>query len=158
MKSISDVMIQSPQSISDKATVHDAIVLFSKHGYGCLPVVDDNQHVVAFLSDGDIISYLARKTKQQDHLPLIYASMLSDEEYFNDKEILDELMTISVLFCATKKVLAADINDNLAKVTSLMDNKHLKHLPILENDKLVGLLSRRNVILSFFDSYNAYQH
>ena len=48
----------------------------------------------------------------------------------------------------------SDEDDNLAEIATLMDDRRLKHVPVVERDtnKLIGLLARRDIILAFFDS------
>ena len=57
------------------------------------------------------------------------------------------------MYCATKKVQFAYDDDNLAEIGALMDDRRLKHVPVVERDsnKLIGLLARRDIILAFFD-------
>lgn len=155
MKTIQDIMIKNPITIAENATVQDAIDLFSYYRIGCLPVVDPAGHLVSFLSDGDVIAFLARRTKQQDRIPQIFHATIyaADDYYRRDEDIIKELQEVSVMYCATKKVQFAYEDDNLAEIAALMDNRRLKHVPVVERDtnKLIGLLARRNIILAFFD-------
>lgn len=155
-KTISDIMIKNPITIADNATVQDAINLFGYYRIGCLPVVDPAGHLVSFLSDGDIVNFIARRTKQQDRIPQIFHATIyeADDYYKRDEEIMKEMEEISVMFTATKKVQFAYTDDNLAEIATLMDNRRLKHVPVVDRDsnKLIGLLARRDIILAFFDS------
>lgn len=155
MKEIKDIMIKNPITIADNATVQDAIDLFSYYRIGCLPVVDPAGHLVSFLSDGDIVGFISRRTKQQDRIPQIFHATIfeADDYYKRDEDIVKELETINVMYCATKKVQFAYEDDNLAEIAALMDNRRLKHVPVVdrETNKLTGLLARRDIILAFFD-------
>lgn len=155
MKEIKDIMIKNPITIADNATVQDAIDLFSYYRIGCLPVVDPAGHLVSFLSDGDVIGFISRRTKQQDRIPQIFHATIfvADDYYKRDEDIVKELETINVMYCATKKVQFAYEDDNLAEIAALMDNRRLKHVPVVdrETNKLTGLLARRDIILAFFD-------
>lgn len=156
MKTISDIMIKNPITIADNATVQDAIDLFSYYRIGCLPVVDPAGHLVSFLSDGDVVGFISRRTRQQDRIPQIFHATIfeADDYYKRDEDIVKELETINVMYCATKKVQFAYEDDNLAEIAALMDNRRLKHVPVVdrETNKLTGLLARRDIILAFFDS------
>lgn len=156
MKEIKDIMIKNPITIADNATVQDAIDLFSYYRIGCLPVVDPAGHLVSFLSDGDVIGFISRRTRQQDRIPQIFHATIfeADDYYKRDEDIVKELETINVMYCATKKVQFAYEDDNLAEIAALMDNRRLKHVPVVdrESGKLTGLLARRDIILAFFDS------
>lgn len=155
MKEIKDIMIKNPITIADNATVQDAIDLFSYYRIGCLPVVDPAGHLVSFLSDGDVVGFISRRTRQQDRIPQIFHATIfeADDYYKRDKDIVKELETINVMYCATKKVQFAYEDDNLAEIAALMDNRRLKHVPVVdrETNKLTGLLARRDIILAFFD-------
>ncbi len=155
MKEIKDIMIKNPITIADNATVQDAIDLFSYYRIGCLPVVDPAGHLVSFLSDGDVVGFIFRRTKQQDRIPQIFHATIfeADDYYKRDEDIVKELETINVMYCATKKVQFAYEDDNLAEIAALMDNRRLKHVPVVdrETNKLTGLLARRDIILAFFD-------
>lgn len=155
MKEIKDIMIKNPITIADNATVQDAINLFSYYRIGCLPVVDPAGHLVSFLSDGDVVGFISRRTRQQDRIPQIFHATIfeADDYYKRDEDIVKELETINVMYCATKKVQFAYEDDNLAEIAALMDNRRLKHVPVVdrETNKLTGLLARRDIILAFFD-------
>lgn len=155
MKEIRDIMIKNPITIADNATVQDAINLFSYYRIGCLPVLNPAGHLVSFLSDGDVINFMARRTSQQDRIPQIFHASIyeADKYYKRDEEIIKELENISVMYCASKRVQFAYDDDNLAEIATLIDNRRLKHVPVVEraSGKLVGLLSRRDLILSFFE-------
>lgn len=155
MKEIKDIMIKNPITIADNATVQDAIDLFSYYRIGCLPVVDPAGHLVSFLSDGDVVGFISRRTRQQDRIPQIFHATIfeADDYYKRDEDIIKELETINVMYCATKKVQFAYEDDNLAEIAALMDNRRLKHVPVVdrETNKLTGLLARRDIILAFFD-------
>lgn len=155
MKEIKDIMIKNPITIADNATVQDAIDLFSYYRIGCLPVVDPAGHLVSFLSDGDVVGFISRRTKQQDRIPQIFHATIfeADDYYKRNEDIVKELETINVMYCATKKVQFAYEDDNLAEIAALMDNRRLKHVPVVDRktNKLTGLLARRDIILAFFD-------
>lgn len=155
MKEIKDIMIKNPITIADNATVQDAIDLFSYYRIGCLPVVDPAGHLVSFLSDGDVVGFISRRIRQQDRIPQIFHATIfeADDYYKRDEDIVKELETINVMYCATKKVQFAYEDDNLAEIAALMDNRRLKHVPVVdrETNKLTGLLARRDIILAFFD-------
>ena len=155
MKEIKDIMIKNPITIADNATVQDAIDLFSYYRIGCLPVVDPAGHLVSFLSDGDVVGFISRRTRQQDRIPQTFHATIfeADDYYKRDEDIVKELETINVMYCATKKVQFAYEDDNLAEIAALMDNRRLKHVPVVdrETNKLTGLLARRDIILAFFD-------
>ncbi len=50
----------------------------------------------------------------------------------------------------TKQVVTVNVKDSLLTVKSVLSNKKVRHLPVLDGGKLVGILSRTDVMrLSF---------
>ncbi|MCY1437994.1 CBS domain protein [compost metagenome] len=41
----------------------------------------------------------------------------------------------------TSKVLPVSLNNTVAECLQLMTDRHLRHLPVLDNEKLVGFIS-----------------
>ena len=98
------------------------------------------------------MEFLARRTKLQDRVPIIYHAASYDEKSAEkDEELMKEVGQMSVMHCATKRVQFCYEDDNTAELATLMDNRRLKFVPVVERDtdKLVGLLSRRDITLAF---------
>ncbi len=55
----------------------------------------------------------------------------------------------------TKDVITLTLNDNLFEAEKLFKQHHIRHIPVIDNDKIVGMLSLTDLLrLSFVDSYN----
>lgn len=64
----------------------------------------------------------------------------------NTNKLVSEVMT--------SNVMTADRRDSLRHVNSLMKEKHIRHLPVVDNGKLVGIVSNTDIMrLSFGDLY-----
>ena len=88
------------------------------------PVVEStgNMHVVGILSMGDILK-----------------NIIQNREKTNDSNIKEIL---------TKNVVKANYDDHLSKVWSLMDESGFSGLPVLKNKKLIGIITRKDIIKS----------
>ncbi|MFZ5561200.1 MAG: CBS domain-containing protein [Pseudomonadota bacterium] len=118
MKTVADILKAKPvaqvHSIWPSATVLEAITLMADKGIGAL-VVCDGEQVVGIVSERDY----ARKV------------VLMERSSYNTE--VSEIMTADVL-----TVTPAHSNEYCMK---LMTDKRLRHLPVLEDGKLVGLVS-----------------
>ncbi len=64
----------------------------------------------------------------------------------NTNKLVSEVMT--------SNVMTADRRDSLRHVNSLMKEKHIRHLPVVDNGKLAGIVSNTDIMrLSFGDLY-----
>ena len=60
---VKEVMIKDIVTLSDKATIGEAVETFATKEIGCLPMVDENGNLTAFLSDGDIVNYVVSNVR-----------------------------------------------------------------------------------------------
>ena len=101
-------------SISPDASVYDAVKLMAEKGIGALVVVEQAK-TVGLLSERDY----ARK--------VILMGRSSKETKIR------EIMTTQVIF--------ADPDQSVQECMSIMTEKHIRHLPVMEDDRLIGVIS-----------------
>ena len=54
----------------------------------------------------------------------------------------------------TKEVITLTLNDSLFDAKNLFKKYHIRHIPVVENEKIVGILSLTDLLrISFVDSY-----
>ena len=102
-------------TIRPEATVLEAISLMAEKGIGALVVTDQNNHVVGILSERD------------------YTRKVILMERTSKSTTVSEIMTA--------KVLTVTKNTSVKECLNLITDHHLRHLPVLDNGKLVGFIS-----------------
>ena len=102
-------------TIRPEATVLEAISLMADKGIGALVVTDQNNHVVGILSERD------------------YTRKVILMERTSKSTTVSEIMTA--------KVLTVTKNTSVKECLNLITDHHLRHLPVLDNEKLVGFIS-----------------
>lgn len=108
-----------------------------------VPIVNKDMEVVGFISDGDIMKFIAK----QDPRIIDMTSFITvwyDSESFDQK--LDDLLRINVMELATTKIIGAEPDETVDKVARTLGKKRIKKLPVIEDGKLVGMVSRHNII------------
>lgn len=75
------------------------------------------------------------------------AGIISERDYAR-KVILEgkNSMIVPVSEIMTKRVLTITPTHSLEECMALMTNKHVRHLPVMENDQLVGIISIGDVV------------
>ena len=51
----------------------------------------------------------------------------------------------------TKEVITANPEDSLEQVMSVMTQHHIRHIPVMDNNKIVGLLALGDIINALLD-------
>jgi CBS domain-containing protein len=97
---------------------------------------------VGFVSDGDVLKYLSRQSGQYTDGTNFFTVM--ESESFLDR--LHDLLDLDVMRIATKNVVSFDVADDPEDVFKTLAEKRIKKVPVTRDGKLVGCLSRRNVL------------
>ncbi|MEY8561861.1 MDR family MFS transporter [Eggerthellaceae bacterium 3-80] len=140
-----DVMNREPVCALDTATMKDVIRLMDKNQTSGVPVVNAAGDLVGFVSDGDVASYLG-KTEIS-----LLDSTLNIYRYTDDETSisrLKDLMNLNVMAVATKRVVSVSWDTPLDEVCALFATKRIKKVPVIRDGKLIGALSRRNIMRS----------
>jgi CBS domain-containing protein len=107
-------------------SLKDAIDLLVEHDIGALVVVDELGQPVGIISERDIIREAART-----------------------EPFLDQ----SVARAMTKDLIVASPQDDLGAVLQTMITGHFRHLPIIDQERLIGVISIRDVLKVQLDEY-----
>jgi CBS domain-containing protein len=107
-------------------TIREAIALLAKHNIGALVAVDAENRPVGILSERDITRQLAKN---------------------------EDLFTLPVSDLMTKDVITGMPQDDLKSVAITMTDKRIRHLPIVDQGKLCGIISIGDVVKTQRDQY-----
>jgi Predicted signal-transduction protein containing cAMP-binding and CBS domains len=106
-------------SIAPRETAYKALQIMSEKDFGCLLVID-KEKVVGMFTERDYARKVILKGKSSKTTPV------------------SELMT--------EKVLFVDPDTSVEDCMALMIEKCVRHLPVMENKKLVGLVTVGDVV------------
>jgi CBS domain-containing protein len=113
-------------TIHPEQTVRQAVGLLAHHNIGALVVVDPTARPVGIVSERDIVRAAA-----------------SDERIFSQP----------VASLMTKDVVLGLPQDDLASVGHTMTERRIRHLPVMEAGKLVGIISIGDIVKAQRDQY-----
>jgi CBS domain-containing protein len=117
-------------TIDPSKTVHDAIRILCEHNIGALPVCDGNGEVLGIITERDVLR-LCAGASCQDALKLR----------------VEAAMTRNLIICVP--------DDSIENAMHVMTQKRIRHLPILDGRKLVGILSIGDVVKAKLDDASA---
>jgi CBS domain-containing protein len=115
---IEKLMTRNVITLPADASVYDAVKLMNKNKIGCLVVVD-NSHIVGILTERDLLERVLEKCR-------------------NPKEtMISEIMT--------KHVITGKPDTELSEATKVMFKNKVKKLPIIEGNRLVGMVTLTDI-------------
>ncbi len=148
-----EVMNREPVCALDTAAMAEVIRLMDANQTSGLPVVNAAGDLVGFVSDGDVASYLGKT-----EIALLDSTLLNGYRYIDDEteaSRLRDLLALNVMAVATKRVISVDAATPVDEVCALFAAKRIKKVPVVRDGKLVGALSRRNIMRSLVEAIDA---
>ncbi len=112
-------------SIGPAHTVYQAIEMMALKGVGALTVLSDDGNLIGIISERDYArKVILRGKSSQD-------------------TVVSEIMT--------RKVIYVEPDNRVEECMALMTARHVRHLPVLEQEKLVGMISVGDLVKSIID-------
>ncbi len=122
---VRDVMTLDPVMIKQDATFADVEILFSEYNFNGLPVVDENNQLIGMVTKFDLLKAFTKKMKNP---------------YY---EVV-KLQNISRIM--VKEPVFFDPGEPLTRVIKKIVETGYKSFPVVENKKVVGMISREDLI------------
>jgi CBS domain-containing protein len=137
---VADVMTFNVITVSLNNAVRQAAKLMLEHKVSGLPVLDDNNKLVGVITEGDLLrrSELGFSAVA-DHGP----SSLSNDDR---ARIYAKSHAWRVADVMVEGLLTVTEDAPVGQVAALMQERRVKRIPVLRNGKLVGIISRRDVL------------
>ncbi len=142
-KKISEIMKTDVYTVSDEATIKEVLQVLVESKTSGLPIVNAKQQVVGFISDGDIMKFIAKQNPRIIDMTS-FITVWYDTESFEKK--LHDLMELSVMELATTKLISVDTDYDIDEVAKVLGEKKIKKVPVLEDGKLAGVISRSDIL------------
>lgn len=142
-------MDPDPVSVSDQAPMRDVVRIMAEADTSGVPVVNDAGEVVGFVSDGDVAAYLG-KNELSFFDPSFTLIRFADSTDF--KARLEDLLELSVMNVATHHAITVQDTDSIDEACHILAERRIKKVPVVRDGKLVGTLSRRDIIRAIADA------
>lgn len=142
---IRDVMTTKVITVRPDTPAPDIAKLLVENRISGVPVVDEEGRVVGVVSEGDLIRRLADTDdgrRRSWWLELLASPERRAEEYVKAHgRLARDIMTT--------EVVVIDEQATLGEAARLLEEKHVKRLPVVREGKLVGLVSRADLLRAF---------
>ncbi len=130
----SDIMTLGAATVRPDASLLKAVEVMINHRISALPVIDDKVQLCGILTEGDVV-------RAADLIP---TTLLDLPENTRRKALggstVGQYMTVGAI------TIGPDADADEA--VSLMKDRGLKHLPVVADGKVLGMLSRADILAS----------
>jgi len=122
-KLVSKISKRKCFTLKAEDTIKTASSKLHENHVGCMPILDQNQNVIGIISERDL-------------------SQLIHSEKFNINLTIDKIMSKNLITC--------DLNTELME---LMTDKKIRHVLVMEDKKLLGVVSIGDVVNHLINKY-----
>jgi CBS domain-containing protein len=136
-----DVMVSNVITVGVNASIGEVAAILLNNHISAAPVVDEKGELIGIVSEGDLIRRPEIGTAKRHSwwLELISNKWASATEYIksHSRKVADVM---------TRDVITAKPDTPLGDIASMLERNRIKRVPIVEGGKLVGLVSRANIL------------
>lgn len=136
-----DVMVAPVITVPLSASVKDAANLFLEHRISAVPVVDEQGKMVGIVSEGDLLHRAEIGTERQRSW---WLTMIAEGPTLAADYVKSHARKVADIM--TRNVLTAVPDTPLQEVAMMMERNSIKRVPIVSGGRLVGIVSRANLV------------
>jgi len=146
MLKVKDIMTKDVVTVTKETTVMELAGIFAKKHLSSLPVVDQDGVLIGIVTETDLV--------EQDknlHIPTVISIFDWVIYLESDKKFEKELKkmtgrTVGDIY--SDDVVTVSPDSSIADVADLLSSKKINALPVVEGNKLAGIVSRIDLIRS----------
>jgi len=135
---VRDLMTERPRTTTPDVLLRRAARELTQSGLGALPVVDDEQRLLGMLSERELMRHL------------LATEVLSDGSSRPASPSLQGTKTVRDVM--TRQVMCVAPEQPVAEVAALMTNKDVERVPVVREGRLVGFLTRGDIVRKLIGS------
>ncbi|WP_407307729.1 CBS domain-containing protein [Desulfosporosinus sp. SB140] len=139
-----EIMINRVYKVKKSDTVRSVVEKFLEYRISGLPVVNEKNEIVAYVSDGDIMRYIGKHDDFVFDSFFFITAIKGDDEGFAERA--RRLLDLNIMDIAIKKVISVAWDEDIENIAAILGKKNIKKVPVVRDGTLVGIISRGDVI------------
>jgi len=137
----SDIMVAKAITIGPNASVRDVAKLLLNNHISAVPVVSEDGSLLGIVSEGDLMRRAEIGTEKHHSW---WLEMLSSDEALAAEFVKSNAHKVADVM--TRNVITASPKTQICDIASLMEKSSIKRVPIVKDGKVVGIVSRANLL------------
>ncbi len=148
---IAELMTRPVITVRDNAPVEAVAQTMLDHHIDGVPVLDANERLVGIITEGDLVVQNANV-----HFPT-FLQILDARIYLTNTRKFEEELRRALGTVATdimtRDVITVHPQEDISAAATIMADHRINLLPVLDGQRLVGVISRRDIIRHILDQY-----
>ena len=136
-----DVMTNEVVTVDENASVIAIAKLLAERGISAVPVVDSENRVIGMVSEGDLLHRAETGTERRQSW---WLEMMASTNRLAGDYIKSHSRNVKDVM--TRDVLSVTETTSVADIAILLETNRIKRVPVLRDGRLVGIVSRANLV------------
>ena len=136
-----DVMVSNVITVGVNASIGEVAAILLNNNISGAPVVGEKGELVGIVSEGDLIRRPETGTSKRHSW---WLELLSNERTLAAEYIKSHSRKVADVM--TSDVITAKPDTPLGEIAAMLERNRIKRMPIVEGGKIVGLVSRANIL------------
>jgi CBS domain-containing protein len=145
-----DVMTTAVITVKPNNAIQEVAQTFIDRHISGAPVLDDQGRLVGIVSEGDLIHRSEAGTERKRSWWLHW---LTRRETLASDYVKENALHVADVM--TRDVITAGPDTPLREIAQMLEKNRIKRVPVVENGKVVGLVSRANLVQAVASARNA---
>ncbi len=139
-----DIMTADPVVIGPSEKVTDAAKLMADNSVGALPVLEDDR-LIGLVTEGDLIMRDV-KLEYPTYIHLLDGFIMYPPSTVKFEHELKKAVAATVRDVMSADPVTVECTASIEDVASLLADQGVSRLPVLEDDRLVGIISKADIV------------
>lgn len=153
MRKVKEFMNKNVFFVKGNHSVFDVAKVFSKSHISGAPVVDKGK-IIGMISVSDIVKFMGIKlldpsimASSPSSLSIIFLNLTKlGSDFIHFKNELERISKTEVKHMMSREVVCISPDANLFEAADMMEKHDVNRLPVVEKNKLVGIIARADLI------------
>jgi CBS domain-containing protein len=141
MMRAADVMTTEVITVTPETAVTDIARLLLRHRISAVPVVERGGRLVGIVSEGDLMRRVEAGTERRR--PWWLALVAGAEDAAREYAKTHGHRASDVM---THQVVSVTEDTSLAEIARLLEERHIKRVPVLRDEQVIGIVSRADLL------------
>lgn len=144
MKRAKDIMTSEILTVTLQTSVSELAKILTTHNINGVPVVDEEENLIGVVTENDLVYQ-----KKRVHIPTIINvldSFIYLESQERMKKEMEKITGVTVESIYSKNVKTVSPDTPLDEIATLMAEKNVHTIPVMNAGKLVGVIGKRDII------------
>ena len=139
-----DIMSKNVVTLTPSTEIATAAKLLLEKGFNAMPVVDQEEKLVGILCQSDLVSQ--QKALSTPSYFTILDSFIPLTSMKTIEKEVQKITAATVEQAMTPDPVTIDPDTDIEEIAGLMVEKGFHSLPVLEDDKLVGIVGKEDIL------------